>query len=105
MQRRCAKCKGPVTLNRLTTKIPHPHDPNREIEVQGLGTWHCVNGCRPRTVTVPTFIGAGKQSEVRAQGIDYAIRDEYIVPRERRRPIAVEFGHPHTSNKSLSVSA
>lgn len=91
--RKCAKCGGSVYLTRNTESIPHPNppadNPNLTITVQGLGTWHCSNGCSPRRVQVRVFTGAGKEEERIAKGQDYVIRDEYFTMCERHRPIAV----------------
>ena len=59
---RCAKCKGPVTKGG-----------------DGLGTWHCSNGCAKRKFFVNRFIGCGKENERN--------RVEAV---QVRRPVAVE---------------
>lgn len=93
MQRRCASCHGPVYSSKATITIA---DSEGNIhEFQGLGTWKCVNGCKPRTVSIPTYTGAGKESERGSasrghnliHGMDLA--DEAITIITRRRPIAV----------------
>lgn len=93
MQRRCANCKGKVSLTKATFTLYN--NDGDSYEVSGLGTWHCENGCPRRVVLVTTYVGAGKQGESKSTGPGtFAYRDENLLALPRLRSIKVEYGKP-----------
>lgn len=112
--RKCGLCGGAVFCTYKTEKIEHParderggfifetkldketgqpyqHQVMVTFTVRGLGTWHCVRGCRKRDIKVTRFVGAGKEQERKVNGDgSYTIRDEYLrqVPVTRQIPVS-----------------
>lgn len=111
-KRVCGNCGGHVYLQVERSTIEHPARDERgrfiyELAVdketgqvyekqvmvswpiRGLGTWHCINGCKDREVKVTRFVGAGKEEELEARGKDFVVRDEYMkqVPVTRHIPV------------------
>lgn len=50
----CSKCGAPA-ISSTNAKL--------EKNKQGLGTWHCSNGCPKRQYSIDRFIGSGKEAE------------------------------------------
>jgi hypothetical protein len=101
MPKKCDNCGGRVYLATSKSTIEHParnergqfiyeqkwdKESRQMVEkqvmvswpIRGLGTWHCVNGCKDRAVKVKRFVGAGKETERVGTAAGYRVKEEYL---------------------------
>lgn len=80
-QFKCSECGGEVYSVKNKTN-------------PGLGTWHCINGCKPRLVKIVRPVFSGKEDEV-GRGSDQVLiqglnlQSEFVKTVTVRRPIKV----------------